>query len=198
MTTGSGQSASCHGPEIAADRPPRLRDVHVRARELLVGHDELARVDKPRGAEPIEILRDNQRRQAFAETGNRIERRSGADRSKATPRTRRSCGQELFDPRLDAVDVRRSTRRSTAARWRAIASNPRSQRTPALRLPRAFEQVIRDALKGRDDDNAWGGAAASSTMRPTLTIRSGVPTDDPPNFRMRTVPGVYSTAIFRG
>ena len=31
------------GPEIAADRPPRARDVHVRARELLVGHDTGAR-----------------------------------------------------------------------------------------------------------------------------------------------------------
>src|SRR5579859_489905 len=40
-------------------------------------------------------------------------------------------------------------------------------------------------------------AAASSTIRPTRIIRSGVATDDPPNFRMRIVPGLDPTAISR-
>src|SRR5450755_1694565 len=59
---------------VSADQAICLAEVHMRAREVVVRHDDFARIDKLRGPGATKIGRDDQRGEAFAKTRGKIER----------------------------------------------------------------------------------------------------------------------------
>src|SRR5204862_2779881 len=135
-----------------------LRKNDVRVGELFVGRQELPRIDELGAPESVEIGGDDGSGQPFAEAGGHVERGGWTVTEEAyavqgvVQLAELSVDERTRPASLAAteksVDCRPMACGNVFERlfvlWRAL-----------LRQPRALDELVRDTLERRDDDNGW-------------------------------------------